>query len=361
MKYIFMALVVFILSGCDKITELTQPNSSDIVNNYIELSLKKLDSESYKFISSEDKKIKTIDEYKRELLKQKSPIYTEMSKNITFKINSLKEKDDTAVAEVEISMPDVGILIKKFMKQAFEGILKKSISHKDIESNILKNNNISELPKKIINKKFSLIKEKDGWKIFLNWKKEKEDNEKIATIKKLTKKANSLKKADKLDEAIGVYGEILNINTSNKDASYNIKNLQKEIQKAKQEKKLLIEKQAYIKKIDLYSIVAKYFNTYLDKKIPGVQFKLKNNGDKTLSEVQVTFYFKDTTGKTIAEEKFYPILVSKYSFGKRNGPLKPNYIWQMEKDNLYTAKSVPTEWKEGSYAAKITNIEFVKN
>jgi len=43
-----------------------------------------------------------------------------------------------------------------------------------------------------------------------------------------------------------------------------------------------------------------------------------------------------------------------------NKPLKPNYIWKLEQGRFMQAKSVPSEWKQGSVAAKITDIEFAK-
>jgi len=117
------------------------------------------------------------------------------------------------------------------------------------------------------------------------------------------------------------------------------------------------EKQSYISKVKLYSFEAKYYSTYLDGRVPGVEFKLKNEGDRTLTEVEVTVYFKDASGNVIAEEDYHPVLVSEYSF--TNGkPLKPNYIWQLEAGKFYQAKSVPSEWQEGNAVAKITNIEF---
>lgn len=49
--------------------------------------------------------------------------------------------------------------------------------------------------------------------------------------------------------------------------------------------------------------------------------------------------------------------VTKYSISD-NKPLKPNYIWQLERGKFYQAKSVPDEWKAGSVSAKITDLEF---
>ena len=93
-------------------------------------------------------------------------------------------------------------------------------------------------------------------------------------------------------------------------------------------------------------------------KMPGVVFKLKNKGDKTLDEVVVTVYFKDADNRTIAEEKYYPINTQSTAFDNNHGPLKPGYIWQMEPRKFYKAKSVPSEWKPGNAESKITSIHF---
>jgi hypothetical protein len=87
-----------------------------------------------------------------------------------------------------------------------------------------------------------------------------------------------------------------------------------------------------------------------------VEFKIKNNGAETLSEVDVTVYFKDGKGNTIAEESYYPVLVGRLFSDSK--PLKPNYIWQMERGKFYSAKSVPSEWKEGAAEIRITDLQF---
>ena len=124
----------------------------------------------------------------------------------------------------------------------------------------------------------------------------------------------------------------------------------------KKDEALLKAKQDYITNLEIYDFKAHYYKSFLDERTPGVEFKIKNNGAETLDEVKVTVYFKDAKGNTIAEENYYPVLKSNFlSEGK---PLKPNYIWQMERGKFYTAKSVPSEWKEGAAEIRITDLQF---
>lgn len=119
-------------------------------------------------------------------------------------------------------------------------------------------------------------------------------------------------------------------------------------------------KTAYIKDhIVLYDVQARYMDSLLDGKVPGVLFKLRNTGDRDLDMVKVTVLFKDASGAVIHEEDYTPVLVSDFSFGD-NKPLKAGYVWQMEAGKFYAAKSVPSEWKEGAVDAKISDIRFAK-
>jgi len=126
----------------------------------------------------------------------------------------------------------------------------------------------------------------------------------------------------------------------------------------KSESSAKAEKDSYIDtKISMYDIEVKYRDSMFDGKVPGVTFKLKNLGDRSLDNIEVTVYFKDKSGAIISEEDYNPVLVSSYSMGD-NKPLKPGYVWQMEAGKFYAAKKVPAEWAEGAYEAKITNIKF---
>lgn len=117
---------------------------------------------------------------------------------------------------------------------------------------------------------------------------------------------------------------------------------------------------AYIaENLELYDVSADYKKSYSGT-VAGVNFKIKNAGERSLDRVEVTVYFKDASGNTIAEEDYHPVLVSEYSISGDNKPLKPGYIWQMEKNKFYSAEQVPSEWKEGSIDASITEIRFTE-
>jgi len=60
------------------------------------------------------------------------------------------------------------------------------------------------------------------------------------------------------------------------------------------------DKSQYIAQhLQLYDVSAKYVKSVVGNKVPGVFFKIRNSGTRTLNRVVITAYFKDREGKTI--------------------------------------------------------------
>ena len=116
------------------------------------------------------------------------------------------------------------------------------------------------------------------------------------------------------------------------------------------------EKIDYFSNVVVYDFSSKYYQQYFSGKVPGVVFKIKNNGDRELKKIQLTVYFKDNMDKVIHEDIFTPI--SEFSWQNNSQLLKPNRIWQLEEGYYLKAENVPSEWKEGSAYIMVTDIEF---
>jgi len=84
----------------------------------------------------------------------------------------------------------------------------------------------------------------------------------------------------------------------------------------------------------------------------GVFGEIKNHGDKTLTEVEITIYALDSNGEAVFEKTYHPVLVSINNFNN-DGPLKPNY------SRSFGCKmdDAPSEWAR-KVDVKITDIKF---
>ena len=87
------------------------------------------------------------------------------------------------------------------------------------------------------------------------------------------------------------------------------------------------EKRAYIKKIEIKNFkVGKGRRFGIGSPEPAVVGKIINNGDRSLKKIQITIYFLGRKGSPIAEAEYHPVLVTEFSFGGNNTPLKPGYV-----------------------------------
>lgn len=119
--------------------------------------------------------------------------------------------------------------------------------------------------------------------------------------------------------------------------------------------------QMYIQQyLEVYDLKAAYMNAVVGGRIPGVVFKLKNNGERIVDEIKVVVFFRNATGSVIAEQEYLPVYGRELGLSGGGNSLKPGYIWQMEQGKFFKAGSVPNEWQEGLAEARITQIRFAK-
>jgi hypothetical protein len=87
----------------------------------------------------------------------------------------------------------------------------------------------------------------------------------------------------------------------------------------------------------------------------GVFGEVKNNGDRTLSKVGITIYYLDRDSKPVFEKTYNPVLVTSFSFGDDNAPLKPGYSRKFG----YRLDDAPSDWA-GEVEVKVTAIKFAE-
>ena len=340
-------VLAFLIVGCDKLSELNQPGAKEVLTSYLDASLKGRSEEAYGYVSSEDKTVKGLGEYKSESDKEDSPFAAVIASNVSFKVLKVTGAGSTAKADVEITLPDMGVMFKDLMGAAFSSALGGKDEGK-IEKELAKKYETGEVPKITESEEFYLVKEDDGWKVFLDWKTKKAEKEREDKVASLLSDAKELRKSNKLHGAVKKYEEALTLDSEMVEAKEGLSETKQEIESFE-------EKQAYIKNVILKDFKVSEGKKYgFGKAVPGVFGTIVNNGDRSLKEVEITVYFLNDEGTVIGEEDFHPVLVTEYSFGGDNKPLKPNYV----KDFGYSVEDyAPSLWSKKA-KAKITNIEF---
>jgi hypothetical protein len=86
---------------------------------------------------------------------------------------------------------------------------------------------------------------------------------------------------------------------------------------------------------------------------PGVFGEVKNTGDQTLKEVEITIFCLDSVGKAVFEKTYHPVLVSSLSFGDASQPLRPGYSRQFG----VKLDDAPSDWAK-KVDVKVTKVQF---
>lgn len=333
----------------NKLKGLFNPSSpNEVITNYLKAQKIGDFSSAYELLSDEDKSVRSKAEYvsgeERGFKK-----FGAFAQSMDYKVLELLEAETTALAKVEVTHPDLKVLMATMFGAAMSG--NKSKTDQAIADKLAS----GDIPMATTISDYNLRKEEQGWRVYRGYRQKDR-------IESLTEKAKEYEKAGRFDEAIKTYDAILAMRSESVEIPSTIERRREKALSEKQQlaakAQIARENASYISNVKLYEFLAKYFSTYSQDRVPGVTFKLRNEGDKTLDRVEVTVFFKDKNGTTIAEETYNPVLVSKYSYSRDNKPLKPGYIWQIEKGKFFAAKSVPSEWLEGSANARITAIEI---
>ena len=318
--------------------EITKKFFSSLKNGKYEVA--------YSCISDVDKKELSYDNFLKQYQLDKIPRQMVLAQS-TYKNYKADINQNLAKVSLEVTGPDTEMIAKAMMSEllpyAFSGAfsdddnksekIEKLMREKLVQK--LKDNNIPLTTKK---ETIETIKQNDNWLIYLNI----HDKNKISD---LLEKAKQYEKEKKLNRAKESYEEILKLEGNSVEAEYKIKQLDEEIESFQ-------EKQSYIKKLTLKDIKVFDYDEYgLGRKEKAFKGVLVNNGDKTLSEVEITVYMYDKENNVIAEEKFYPVGIS---YIERNKPFKPKFVkdfgWKLE-------KYAPTGWS-GKIKVEVTDIKF---
>jgi len=350
LKLLLLLGVISALSACDN---NAFPEPDEVLSDYLTAVYTGQNEVAYEFVSSDDKSVKSQKDYLAENKNRADPMAKAFVDEFEVRIVSQNQSDSNAAIKASIILPDLDGMLKG-LKQASGKPDDEKIDPKIAVQMLKKQYEDLDIPTVYKNESFQLVNEMGAWKVHLNWQAELLQKAREEQIARLLADARELRKSDSgLQAAIEKYNEVLELDSNMAIAIYGIKDTEKEIKEYKL-------KQEYIKSVALYDLEAKFYTTFSKNKVPGVKFKIKNNGDRLLREVEVTVYFKDASRTVIAEERYRPVLALKKSYSGDQVILKKNYIWQMEEGNFYKAEGVPTEWKEGAVEAKVTNIKFAE-
>ena len=333
-------------------------NPKAVATEYTKLKFS-LNEESYDYLTKDERKFaesiledaqSSVDNYFGE--KTKSELGKIILSTIEIDFVSQRENDNKTEVTLMVKSLDYSQALSEMWSERLKGMFNSDSSDFEPidfgESFISKVKSNQTLSEKLVT--VNLINEDGNWRVIDGWKDaaEKEAKRKIEfEIRELIGEAKDLARKKDYASASTKVVSALELDPESEDALSYSATLKSEIELEK-------EFQEYIPSVEIIEFEAKYFESRYYGTVPGVKFGLKNNGDRSLSRVEVTVYFYDKNGNAIYEDDYVPIYERNYS---GLSELKPNYINRMEKNEFYRVEGLGPEWS-GKAEAIVTEIEF---
>jgi ribosome-binding factor A len=323
-------MVVALTAGCN-----FGPGPKEVLSKYLESYLHGSYDKAYELLSSKDKAVKSQQEFSGDI-KEIGGLMKGLSSKVSYNVKDVKVTGDKALANVDVTMPDMsgamGELLGVAMQSAFGGGKPDDKAMEKLIAEKLKDKN---LPTTTRTEQYDLVKDKDGWRVYMGWENQKK-------IQALKAEAEKLEKQKKFAEAKAKYVEVQGLSSRDETAPKKIKELEEKAARYK-------EIQAYFQNIEVRNI-------HTGRGVlgdMGVFGEVKNKGDKTLKRVEITTYCLDKDGKVVFEKNYTPVLISEYNFMGDNQPLKPNYTRQFG----CKLSDAPSDWS-GKVRVAVTDVEF---
>jgi len=287
------------------------------------------------YASSNDKSSKDVQKFLVQSVYDRNPLVQAMSEKMSYKIMSVKADKTQAVAQVQTVSPDLAAIAKDVFGGDASNSWDKSVAQ--VKSMVNGAYSGKKLPMAVKTESYQMYKEQEGWKVYLNWKKDKQ-------IEDLKAQARELERAKEYTAAQGKYQEVLVIDPNNQEAAAKIAELDQKLAGYG-------EAQAYIMKvIVLSSSVEPIYGGSM-----AVFAVIKNTGDRTLKMLEIVISFLDAQKNTVSEKSFRPVAVGMSASADENKPLKPG---ETRKFGV-RADDLPAEWDK-TVSIRISDLQFAQ-
>lgn len=363
---LLLVCLVIMFCGCDKASENgAGQNGSDIVKPvkldyadadfgkpedvidvyYRALFINDTDT-AYNLIWERDRWFVFDDEF-RARFKINAFIYPNLvADKFSYQFVSVKQNEDSAEISVQITAPDLTLANDLLSNRLFDATL-PPITINELKTTFAGYN--WQFNNVIVNHR--LLFEEGRWYIYY-------DFETIETIAEFLRQADRLidsRSVEALTDAREKYSAALALNPD-------LDRAREGLEAAETRLALVYDAQQYIAlNMELADFTAKDFSSADNPwPIPGVTFKIRNNGDRDLSKIWVEVTFYGGSGREVSSEMFDPLNdLRPKGYGQ---VLKAGETWEFPSSEYYGSVSTSTVWQQnwepGQARVTIVDVEF---
>jgi hypothetical protein len=323
--WLWIALIAICQAGC--------ASPKDALKQYLDALNQGDYVQAFGLISSKDKQVKDFQAYMSESSSQRSALRLALASKVSYSIKSAQKKGDQATVSVDLNTPDFDAVYAEIFGSNLGGA---KADRKAINRLLAETYKKTKMPMLKTNQAFTLYKEEDGWKVFLDWEKEKKVEDIIAQGEQLEKDGDWQAAKDKFEEA-------LKLDSSNGLAGLKVKEIDAKVV-------------AYQSNMEYAPNIA-FGNIKVEKAFGGtaVILDIKNNGGRALKMVEVIVSFLDKEGQPISQKFLKPIDAQPGVTQGEDAPLGPG-----QKRAFGMRMDAPPAGWSGKVDIKVNNLEFAE-
>lgn len=297
------------------------------VQAYLRAAQEGRPAEAHALLSSEDRAVRSLEE----MVAASNKRSDKLEPKVTTRVEQIEVKEDRAIARVIFRVADQDALWRQ-VEASHEG------KDFDVQLSELKRLlALPDVPMKDVAEDYTLVREKDGWKVFRNF----------AALLAAARANELMTEASRLGRVPATFGASLRLAEEAKallatlPAGFEDHGLGKEISELEKTIGVRQQRDAYKPNVSIRSVKVRKSLHYVL-----VEGEVKNLGDRALRYLQLTLYGLDADGGRIFEKKAYLELLS-------SEVLKPGYT----RGFLTTLEEPTSDWS-GRVEAEVTLLAF---
>jgi hypothetical protein len=164
-KHVSLVLVILILAAASIGVASTSEDVDHALSSYLDASLHDRYEEAYAHLSEGSQAGMSLEDYTHEKEDQIVIECNEFTKRTTFKVKDIDVDGDHATAEVEITEPDVRMILKDLIGVFVSWILDDDADKEKLDKEMEKKYSKGEIPMTTRTEYYHMVKERGTWKV----------------------------------------------------------------------------------------------------------------------------------------------------------------------------------------------------
>jgi hypothetical protein len=167
-KFMLLALAIAIMVSAGSVCASNREDVESAITAYLDASLNDRYEEAYSYLSDKDRDAMSLEEYESEKESRIVITCNEFTKRTTFKVKGIDIEGDRAAVEVEITEPDVRVIMQDLVGAFVAWILDDEEDFKKMEEEMEAKYSKGDIPMKTEVELYNMVKEAGSWRVDLD-------------------------------------------------------------------------------------------------------------------------------------------------------------------------------------------------